>query len=335
VHGAKGDKKDMSMQPDKASITPTPKIRPLVLTLQRTKQLFGAHRRLWIPFLAVAIVEIMLIVLVWLSPHPPFSAVLAPPINFFFGNQVLHYPVHLWFIYHAMKHTHLVASVIIGAFMTGIACAMVKQANDNTRISLREVLVSKQVRYGTVLLLWLTTWGLAKAITKSVSQIEPRIGFVIAGMVIVLFILQALFVYAIPASVFEGKGWWGSLRRSVEETIRYPVTTLIVVGMPVLVLVLFSMLLGTSQLAHLMRATTPEIVFPIVALRLVVWTVADAVMTVAIAHLWLIHRAGESASTAKLTSAVSERSLPASQTGTSSPDIQQHINGITEGPAVA
>ncbi|MDP3703053.1 MAG: hypothetical protein Q8R78_01505, partial [Candidatus Omnitrophota bacterium] len=123
-------------------------MRALASVVRQTLQLFGSQRKLWVPFLVVACVEVLFLGLIWLAPHPPFSKLLAPPIRYFFGDRVLHYPAHLWFLYHAMKHTHLVASTLVGAFMTGVACAMVRQAHEGTPLSLRNALVGGQARYG-------------------------------------------------------------------------------------------------------------------------------------------------------------------------------------------
>jgi len=140
-------------------------MRALMATIRHTAQLFGAHGRLWVPFVVIAVIDALGVLCVWLAPHAPFSKLLAPPVRYFFSDRVLHYPYHLWFLFFAMKHTHLIASVIAGAFMTGVACAMVRQLHVGQPCLLREALVSRQVRYGRVVLLWLITWGAAKALS--------------------------------------------------------------------------------------------------------------------------------------------------------------------------
>ena len=96
-------------------------MRAFFVTWRQTAKLFGAHRKLWLPFLAAALFESLLVLAIWLAAQPPFSKVLAPPIRYFFSDRVLHYPAHLWFLFHALKHTYLVAAVLVGAFMSGVA----------------------------------------------------------------------------------------------------------------------------------------------------------------------------------------------------------------------
>ena len=120
-------------------------MRALLLAVRETAHLFGRQRMLWLPFVCVTFVEALFVGLAWLAPHAPFSDVLAPPIRFLFGDRVLHYPAHLWFLYHVTRHAYIAAAVLVGAFMTGVACAMVGQIHTGATLSFRDVLVNRQV----------------------------------------------------------------------------------------------------------------------------------------------------------------------------------------------
>ena len=108
-------------------------------------------------------------------------------------------------------------------------------------------------------------------------------------------LMQALLAYAIPLTVFTKAPWWAALDHSVRETLRYPMSTLVVVGIPSAVAILFAVLATPGRVAFWMTHDVPEIAFLWVAARLIVSTVTDAVLTVAIAHLWWIHRASQAA----------------------------------------
>lgn len=267
-------------------------MQSLWATLKFTVKLFSSQSKLWIPFLVTALVEAGLLFALWLAPQPPLSKLLAPPIRYFFGERVLHYPAHLWFLYHAMKHTHIIASTIVGAFLTGVACAMVRQARTDQTISLREALVSKEVPYGRVTCLWLLTWGIATGITEGALHVLPtKTVWMFSLVVAITVLLQTLFVYTIPAAVFERVSWWRTLVRAVSETIRHPLSTLLLVILPTSFIILFAVLVPEARVAHWMEQQAPEIAIAFVAARLLVWTVTDAVLTVAVAHLWWSHRA--------------------------------------------
>jgi tetratricopeptide (TPR) repeat protein len=268
-----------------------------VSAVRQTAQIVSTQRKLWVPFLATAVLEIILLGLVWLAPHPPFSNLLAPPIRYFFGDRVLHYPWHLWFLYHIMEHAHLIASTLLGAFLTGAACAMVQQRYEGKAMSLREVLVSRQVRYGTILLLWIVQWGLAKGVMEGLGRIAPKAAWMAWIAIGSAVLLQALLIYAIPAAVFNRSSWWRALGQSLRETAKHPLSTLAFVGVPSAALIAFAVFVPSARLLQWMSQTAPEIALAAVAARLALWTAVDAVMTVGVAHLWWCHRATQGAAT--------------------------------------
>ena len=283
-------------------------------TWHLTAKIVTSHRKLWIPFLMTALVEASFLGCIWLAPQPPFSVVFAPPMRYFFGERVLHYPAHLWFLYHAMKHTNLVASLLVGAFMTGVACAMVQQLHEGTPLSFRTALMNHQVRYRRVAFLWLIAWGIAKGSLELAGRYAPKTIWMFWVLVTFTVVLQALLSYIIPAAVFERTSWWKALWHGVRESCQHPLSTLLVVIGPSALVITFAAIFSPARLAQWMTHTTaPEIALVWTAARLMVWTIADALLTISIAHLWWLHRAPAYASeVVKLTqpsAAVSRRRL--------------------------
>ena len=264
-------------------------MRPLWLALCHTARLLGSQRKLWIPFFLTALIEIVFLFGLWLAPHPPFSTLLAPPIQYFFGDRVLHYPAHLWFLYHVMKNTHFLASLLLGALMSGAACLMVRQIHQGQPLSFRDALMSGRIHYGRLAFLWLVTWGLAKGLSRGFEALHPAPSLLVLVTCLVILV-QALIVYAIPAAVFEQLSWWRALMASLRETCRYPIATCAVVVLPSVSVMMFAIKASPARVAEWMFQAEPEMVFGWIALRLLVWTVADAVLTVGIAHLWWTHR---------------------------------------------
>ena len=257
---------------------------------RQTGRLFSSQRKLWLPFLLVAAVEACFLGLVWLTPQRPFSVVLAPPLRYAFGDRVLHYPWHLWFLAHAVKHAYLAASLLIGAFMTGVACAMVGQLYQHAPLSFRDALIGKHARYRTLVVVWAMTWVVAKLVTDAVlhaATVRAWSGWAGVGITI---LLQALFVYAIPVAVFERLNWWRALARGMRETLRHPISTLVVVALPLAGVALFSSHVIESPKVQSMMQRTPEMAVLVAAVRVLVWTLADGMLTVAAAHLWWAHR---------------------------------------------
>lgn len=269
-------------------------MRPLWLALRHTARLLTSARRLWIPYAVIAVGELLAITVLWLAPHPPFSTLLAPPIRYFFSERVLHYPAHLWFMFHAMRHAHFVIALLIGAYLSGAVCLMVGQVHQGKPISLRDAMASGRIRYGRVTLLWLVTWGLARLLSEGLGVLPPTVWMLVGGTLAVL-VAQALVVYAIPAAVFEQLSWWRALFASVREAIRHPFATFAVVILPSIAVIAFSIWMSPARVGQWMKEGTPEIALGCILVRLAVWTIADAVLTIAVAHLWWTNRSAGTA----------------------------------------
>ena len=260
------------------------------LTLRQTFRMLGSHRRLWLPFLVTAALEAVFIALVWLAPHPPFSTLLAPPIRYVFGDRILHYPWHLWFLYHAMTHAQVGASLLLGAFMSGVACAMVRQTHEGKSLSFRDALMGREVRWGTMALLWLVVWAGARAAAQGLVHTIPQGPRLLWSSVAVTVAFQVLLAYAIPAAVFNRSPWWKALLQSLRETARHPLSTLLIVALPTIPVLLWSLMASEARVAGWMARIAPEVAVAFVVCRLALVTAADAVLTVGIAHLWWCHR---------------------------------------------
>ena len=265
-------------------------MKRLAAALRQTVGLIRADQRIWLPFLVTVTVEVLLLLLVWLAPHPPYSKFFAPPIRYFFSDAVLHYPWHLLFLYHVMKHTNVIAAVLVGAYMTGIACAMVGQRFERQPMSLRNALVSRKVRYGRVVLLWTVLWGTAKLGTEWISRQFPPAPWLSWALVAGLVLFQSLMVYAIPISVFTGANWFKSIGRSAMEACRHPMTTLAPVMVFSVPLILFMGLAPMVRVSQWMKQFAPELVLVFIAVRLMLWMLSDALLTLTISHLWWLRR---------------------------------------------
>lgn len=265
----------------------------------RTFRLFGSDRKLWLPFAITAIVEAVLLGVLWIAPQPPFSKLFAPPLRYFYGDQILHYPLHLYFLYHAMRHTRLIAATLIGAFMTGVACDMVRQLHVGQRPTIREALIGKRVRFGRVVILWLISWGLAIGVARLTHQHLAHAPWVPWAGVAALLLLQSLVAYAIPIAVFTQAPWWRALLRSAWETLRFPLTSSLLVALPTAPLIVFAYFARESSVAEWMHRTTPEAAFAFITGRLLLWTICDAVMTVGVASLWLLRQSSQPAAAAR------------------------------------
>lgn len=251
------------------------------------RQLFSSHRRLWLPFLATATLEALFLGILWLAAHPPLATLLAPPLEAVFGPNVLHYPWHLGFLYATLPYTHALTGLLLGGYLTGVACAMVGQGYAGQPLSLREALVGFGARYGTMTCLW----AIGAVVPLGAAALAGRWTAGWPALFAAALVARTLLVYAVPAAVAERTGWWRALRRSVRETLLHPFSTLVVVAVPSALLAAFADRLAPGLVWPWMLETSPDRLGWLMAGRLLLWTVAEAGLTVAVAHLWWARRA--------------------------------------------
>jgi hypothetical protein len=248
---------------------------------------------LWQPFLLAAAAEVLGLMLIWLAPHPPFSALLAPPIRYVAGEAVLHYPAHLWFLYHAMRRIHLVMAVLVGGYCSALACAMVRQTHDGQALSLRQARTQGGVHYADVTLITLAAWLAMESVSALLARVLPRAALSFTVVLGAALALQTLVACAIPAAVYEQLRWPRALARGAREACRHPLRIFLMVAVPSLVVIGFNLIASEHQVRRWMMLTAPEIALCMVLIRLVVHTLADAVLTVGVAHLWWLHRGSQ------------------------------------------
>ena len=250
---------------------------------------FTAHPILWVPFLLAALVDAACIGLVWAAPHPPYAAVLAPIIRHFFGEANLHYPTHLWFLYFSMKYTNVAATLLAGAFLSALACALMEQAYWGVRPSPRSALASQRIHYGRVGLTWAATWLIAKLVMDTFLRIAPRSPVALAAGVLLSLVIQAALGYAIPLTVYQDASWWRALVRSAREAWTHPASTLAVTILASAPFIAWALYAPATRVAGWMRPV-PEVAVGFVAARWAITAVSDAFLTIGLATLWWVHR---------------------------------------------
>lgn len=258
-------------------------------------RLIKHQKKLWLPFCFAAAIEAVLLFVIWLAPFPPFSVLLAPPIRHFSGDYLLHYPWHLWYLYHSMTNTHALTTLLAGAFLSGLAGLMVRQAHQKRAVSLRDAIISRQAKYPTLALVWLASWLATNGIFQAVKLFSLSGIAAFSINVLLAVLMQAVFIYPIFAAVFERLPWWKALWRGILEFFRHPWDTLLLTFPPSVALIGFAVIFNEGRVAKwMMGSGFPEMVFVFLLMRLLMVTAVDAVMTVGAAFLWCRHHEKQS-----------------------------------------
>ena len=194
-----------------------------------------------------------------------------------------------------MKHTSAITAIGVGAFLSGVACVLVRQSVLGRPLSVQAVMAGREVRYGTVTLVWLIAWGVSELVIAGLAELGPARLWLGGLMLAVVVALQAIFASAIPAAVFDRVPWWRALWHGLREFARHPISILSIV-IPISAGPLaFSIVAAPVRVTDWLMATMPEAVVLLVVGRLLIWLLADTLLTVSIAQLWWVHRAAQPA----------------------------------------
>lgn len=267
-----------------------------IKTWKETIKIFGQNKGIFLPFFIVGLVDAFLLIIIYLAPQPPLSALLGPPIKVFWGERFLHYPFNLLLVPRLFDLAHIVSTALIGVLMTGAVVRMLKESYAGIKPNLG-LSLSKSLRvYLKLLVIWLVMFGLVSVVFKALPAIfhfKQRAASLIvfgAGFLISILI-QAIFIYAIPAVIIEEKKIWPAIKRSLSFCQSAFLPTLILVGLPTLMYI--PMLILKGKLPFLMSRVFPEMVLIFIGLGIVISVIMDCLITSSTTMLFLSKKEDE------------------------------------------
>ncbi|MBU3933224.1 MAG: hypothetical protein KKH11_00960 [Candidatus Omnitrophica bacterium] len=248
-----------------------------------------------LPFLIVGLFDIVLLILIYLAPQPPFSALLAPPIRAFWGEQFLHYPVNLFLIPRLFNYGHIISTAVIGVLMTGLAIGMLKDAREGVRPGILFNLIKSIKAYLSLVVIWAVLFGLVTLIFKGLPfalQLKQRTALQVAlyASFLISIFIEVIFIYAMPAVMIEKKRAWAAIKRSITFAKGIFLPTLFLVAIPMLIYIPMIALRG--KLPVLMNKLFPEVVLISLGLGIIVSVITDCLITCSTAILFLNRRRG-------------------------------------------
>ncbi len=260
---------------------------------RETLKILAENPVIWVPFFIVGLFDAISLILIYLAPQPPLSAILAPVIRAFWGEQYLHYPLNLLLIPRLFGYAHIVTTAIIGVLMTGLAIGTLKEVKEQTRPQILFNFILALKRYFTLLAIWLIMFILATPVYKIPhfflthnNRVILQIAFYLSFLIVIL--IQVAFIYAIPAAFIERRGVISAVKRGLPLSRRHFLATLMLVMVPALFYIPITILKGKS--AVLMSRFFPEIVLIIVGLGIVVSVLIDCLVTCSATILFLNQR---------------------------------------------
>lgn len=264
-------------------------------TWGETIRTFKENPRILTPFLIVGVCDAFILALIYLAPRSPLSAILAPPIRAFWGEQFLHYPFNLFLIPRLFNYGHIISTAVIGVLMTGLAIGMLKEAREGVRPGILFNLIKSIKVYLSLVVIWAVLFGVVTLVFKGLPfalQLKQRTALQIAlytSFLISIFI-EVIFIYAMPAVMIEKKRAWAAIKRSITFVKGIFLPTLFLVAIPMLIYIPMIVLRG--KLSVLMNKLFPEMVLIFLGLGIIVSVITDCLITCSTAILFLNRRRG-------------------------------------------
>jgi hypothetical protein len=248
----------------------------LTTIYHQTVQSLKSQKRLLLPFAIFALIETVVLTLIYLAPRVPFNALLGPPIKTFRGEMFLHYPANFLLIPELESFSRSILTVLIGSLLAGTAALMIFQAYQKKTVAFGEAFVMSAKKYFQLLVIILLSAGIMHYAYKGLNIVIAKyfmsghnqlLGFSYPvwrgpfSIIISIFILlnvQACLVYAVPYLMIGKSKLFTALWRSVVFFSRNIWQTLLIVTLPFFVYI--PIIILQYKTAYLIDNVFPEFV---------------------------------------------------------------------------
>lgn len=246
---------------------------------------------IWLPFLLVVCVQAAVLLLLVLFHHRALLPFGLPLIRLLGGEGATHYPVLYYALPTMFFRVNLVISVFVASIAGGAATLLFARAfgfGEEHKAWNRALRCAPTLIAVTLLVAGLLFGiaGLATFVPKELALRSFEVRWGTRGAMMILFILvQSFLIYTTAWVVLMGHRIWPAIRDSVRVTLRTFLPTVIVVGIPVVLLFPFSYASGRVDLvANKLR---PEVLVGLLSAQVVCQILVTFFLVGAITRLFL------------------------------------------------
>jgi hypothetical protein len=268
------------------------------LTLQDLKDMPVLYK----PFLYLAVIELIGLVLFYFSAQYPFKIIFAPFIKSFYGEAVLHYPYDLVILPKVFRLWQVSAGIIFGSLLAGITISMYNQQAKNMAVRFNNNFKIAFRRYSSLFVytaaVFILIYGVDHYSKSLISTLLLenkgyflKMGQLKWGIILQLgnflfnVLVKAAFIYVPIIIVIEDQGFWQSAVISLKTFSKYTMPSLIVVFVPIL----FYLGIETSRafIPQLVITFFPEVSFWIVLLGIIAGFFVNVILAVSSTVVYL------------------------------------------------
>ena len=129
-----------------------------------TREALNKNPTIILAFIIVGLFDAFAILILFLAPQEPLSAIFAPPIRKFIGEQFLHYPLNLILIQRLFNYAHIFIVGTIGILMTALAINMLQEQRSGINPGILTNFIKGSKRFFVILAIWLIFFIISKFI---------------------------------------------------------------------------------------------------------------------------------------------------------------------------
>jgi len=257
---------------------------------------------LYKPFFYLGLIELLGMLVIYFSPQQPVSLVLGQPIKAFYGEAALHYPSHLLILPQIFRIWQIIAGVVFGSLLTGIAISMYNQEakgmsmrfGKNFKIAFNRYLPLLAYTLVTVIIIYLVEHFSGNFIKGrledgrgyflKMGQIKWSVGLAVFNLFFSIA-LETLFMYSPVVIIIENKGFWKSVGISIKMVFNYFITSSLLILVPVM---FYMMIVVTKAfLPRLMDKIFPEMSMVILAVGILLAFLVNTIIAISSTILYL------------------------------------------------
>lgn len=193
--------------------------------------------RLAIPLLLYFVLRIAVIILYLSSVNEPLSSFWALFVSGFSGEDVSHYPTHVVLMPTILSRLDIVLDIFASVIFQGATIILVAAAFRKRRTSLGEAFAGAARGYlhmvAVMLVVSVALFLCMNALRLLNTTLSGAAYYGLYALVLLLGLcIQALFLYAIPFILLEGRTAPGAIASSVRTATRSAVMTFLIVAVP-------------------------------------------------------------------------------------------------------
>ncbi len=216
--------------------------------------------------MAYASIQIASVFVLMHFAFPPFSGVLVPIMEKYFGELALHYPNNFLVLPVMFFWFNVILSGLLGIFLVGTATVLFKNSFDKNTLTVGQSVRSTLPRYGYLFLIWVVETLLLVLVFIYVPKLLNQFTFFaqrgnLTKQLVTSFaaiLAGSFFLYTTALVMLQKQGPIRAIAQSLSLCFRYPVITILLIALPNLVKMPMDLLAGRPQ--FLISKFTPEMV---------------------------------------------------------------------------